>query len=763
MLKKELAMVSAIMSVTMLAFPVTTLGDVVKADSVTITVPGGVSSSWSSGSSGSSSPQQSQPAISLDKAISTVKQAFKISPQLTNFNSNFSNYMNRQVWDLNWMNPDEPPVGFDAQVNAATGEIISMRVMQYTNSQTPGLQIPTLTEEDAQKIALDLLTQLDSEKMPELQLQKGINNELNQSNNVVPLYSFYWQRTINSIPFSGDGVTVQVNGNNGQIMFYNQNWTDVNTKLPDAKKAISLEKAQGVFQNNDMLQLQYYQVPAYMPYGNKQDQVQVKLVYAPNNKYVNGAIDALSGEPVKLSEGSFINTLGMMGWGPIYRGRSGPFGGSTTQDQEPVDNPNLISQDDALKIATKWVDIPKEAVFQNASLSTGWNVPGRQVWNLSWGPDPEKMNRGQMLFINATVDAVTGDLLDFNNSGPTESNGEKGQISRDQALQIAQGFLQKIEPQYYTQVKLNDESSFVKYSSQNGMESFNFYRVANGIPFMNAGFNITIDTVGKRIENYNFNWSDIELPASDGVLKSNQANVAYLQGRPLVLSYVQLMNADNKPSGVKLVYMPKTDINGLGGSFLDAKSGALLGWDGQDVSLAPKSYQFKDISGNFAEKEITLLGQAGILGEYSDQFKPDETISTISLLRAMTAAQNGVWNTYLQKDQDIMKSAQNLGWVGQGVQPNDPITRMELAQLMIHFLKLDNIAQLKNAFQDTYSDSSSFPSGMEGYIAFGKSLGLYHFEGDQFQPEQPVSRAEAAYALVQTLSFEKQGKNLGGQ
>lgn len=769
MLKKGLAMIPVLMSVTLLASPVAALAAVSGSSGVMVpiftTAGGATATSGTTVLGGSGSDQQSQPNISLDKAISTFKQAFTIPAQLTDFSSGYSSgYMNRKVWDLHWMDPQNPPSGLDAQVDASTGEILNMRMDQSVKTQGPELGIPTLTEQDAQKIATDLVTRLDSDKMPELQLQKGSNSILNLNSYGPTLYSFTWQRMINKIPFTGEGVTVQVNGKNGQVMYYGQNWTKVSAQLPDAQKAISLDKAQGIFKDDTMLQLQYFQPPVYLPYGQTNNNVQVKLVYAPNTKYVNGAIDALTGEPVKPSEGWFNASQGSMGGLPIYSGGMGPIynKGLSPQEQQDVDkNAKLISQDAAVKTVTQWVYIPTGAVLQNASLNSGWMEPNQKVWNLNWGPAPDKMKQGQMFFfINATVNAVTGELLNFNSPQPPEENGQKAQITREQALQIAEGFLQKIQPQRYTQVKLTDEdNSVVKPYAQNGMESFSFYRTANGIPFMNNGINVTVDTISKRILNYNLNWSDIELPAPKGILSADQADAAYLKACPLSLSYVQMYSGNNQGE-VKLVYSP-TSPAGMqwGSSILDAASGELVGWDGQPVSALPQPYQFKDISGNFAEKDITLLGQAGIFGEYGNQFKPDEKLTTIAMLRAMLTAQNGAWSTYSLSDQDILKTAQKLGWVSQDAQPNDPVDRVMLAQLMIHFLKLDNVARLKDAFQDPYSDVTSFPTGTEGYITLGKALGLFHFDGDQFKPEQPVARAEAAYALVQALTFAGQGTN----
>ena len=142
------------------------------SSSVTVTVPAVVSSGGNFSLGDLNSAQQSQPAISLDKATNTVKQAFTIPAQLTNFGSGLSKYMNHQVWDLHWMNPQNPPSGIDAQVDATTGELISMRIEQFLDSQAPELQIPILTEDDAKKIATDLLTRLDSDKIQEASTAK---------------------------------------------------------------------------------------------------------------------------------------------------------------------------------------------------------------------------------------------------------------------------------------------------------------------------------------------------------------------------------------------------------------------------------------------------------------------------------------------------------------------------------------------------------------------------------------------------------------
>lgn len=135
MFKKGMAIIPVILSASLLVSPMPTLAGVAGSDSITVTLPVTVPAYGSSGGSftsgGAGGDQQSQPAISLDEAASTVKQAFTIPAQATNFSSNLFKSMNRQVWDLRWMDPQNQPSGLDVQVDAATGEIISMRIDQF--------------------------------------------------------------------------------------------------------------------------------------------------------------------------------------------------------------------------------------------------------------------------------------------------------------------------------------------------------------------------------------------------------------------------------------------------------------------------------------------------------------------------------------------------------------------------------------------------------------------------------------------------------
>lgn len=212
------------------------------------------------------------------------------------------------------------------------------------------------------------------------------------------------------------------------------------------------------------------------------------------------------------------------------------------------------------------------------------------------------------------------------------------------------------------------------------------------------GINITVDTVSKKIISYNFNWANLDFPAVSGILDSKQASTAFLKARPLKLIYTQIFNPGqpDNPGEIRLVYQPmpvsgtRTPVSNI----LDAQTGEFLDWQGQPASQMPRAYRFTDIGNSFAQKEITLLGQAGIFGEYQDLFHPDEQITVGSLLKAMLALTNGYGMPSPQNDQDIIKTAEQQGWLTEDVQPSATISRENFTKLMIRYLKLEPVAKL---------------------------------------------------------------------
>ena len=81
MFNKKMAIIPALLSVSLLAFPASALAGVTGSSTIMVTVPALGSSGGSFTSGGTGDEQQSQPVVSLDEAINTAKQVFPIPAQ----------------------------------------------------------------------------------------------------------------------------------------------------------------------------------------------------------------------------------------------------------------------------------------------------------------------------------------------------------------------------------------------------------------------------------------------------------------------------------------------------------------------------------------------------------------------------------------------------------------------------------------------------------------------------------------------------------
>lgn len=696
--------------------------------------------------------------VSLEQAINLVKQNFVIANEFSQFTSGFNSYNNRQSWSLSWSNPDQNGGNFTAQVDVNSGEILNM--YQWKNMNTPqpesGFNLPQVSYVEAKEIAQQLINKMLPTRLGELEFVPMDTGIISLYNYGPSMYSFQWKRMVNGIPFPSNSVSVQVNGMDGQVTSYNFNWST--ESFPSAQAVIGEEKARQSFTENKMLELQYYIPPMIRPLASTNStnttKEQARLVYQLS-AFSNGAtIDALTGKPVKLENGQWLAGDGM---GYDRGGYGGEAKSSvqqpvlTPEEQKEIDqNAQTISQEQAVEAVKKWVTVPDSLTLSNVNLGLNGNYGQNRVWTLDWNSDQSKQEGIQ--YIYAQVDAVTGELLSFNTSSQASLGSEpKTPIDRATAQQLVEEFLKKIQPQRFQNVKLVENS----YGLGKGMgesstlQEFNYQRVEKGVLFPNNGVTLRVDALSKTIISYHLNWGNLEFPDPAEGMAQSTAETEFLKARSLELKYVQMYNP-NGLGEIRLVYQPSMDNVLARSNVMDAKTGQFLDWQGQALADLPRPYHFNDIAGNFAEKEISLLGQAGIFGENEELFKPNENLTMASILKAMIIAKDGVWQNVNLKDEDVLKKAKELGWLKEEVSPTAVVSREQMAKLQIRLINLETIAQLPSLFQSPYEDVL-IDSSVVGYAALVKGLGLTKIDGENFEPGRVMTRAEGAYALMKTL------------
>ena len=690
-----------------------------------------------------------KPAVNLEQAIRIVKNYFEIPQVYRHFTSGYNSYNNRQAWSLNWEATQPPGGSFHAEVDAVTGEVLNINNWKPVDRPVSGPRLPALSESQARQVAEKLLARLIPGRLSGLKF-------VAEESQVIPLmtyepyiYNFRWQRMINGVPFTGDNVIVGINGENGQLVNYYYEWTRSN--FPDLAGVVPLAKAREVFDKSGMLQLQYILINS----GVAGQLPAVKLIYKLSHPS-NGIIDALYGEPLKLDYGQWLMGAGGDGGAMEMKqarsanAKDGENSLSPEEQKEVEKTANTLSQDEAIAAVKKWLDLPADLKLREANLSRYWPSPEIPVWYLGWDATSSTETR----YMNARVNAITGELIGFD-LAPV-SREKIADLSREEAQKIAVDFLQKINSQRFAETKLNDQNEnerilMLKEGRKPSAYYFNYQRLVNAILFPNNGISVTIDAASKTITNYDLNWSNIKFPVPEGRLTDKQAVEIFLRSRPLTLTYTRLSGPEG-PGEIRLVYQPQAFSNYTPSfSYIDAKAGELLDWELKTYAVKAKVNRFKDVKGNFAEKEISLLGQAGLFGEYDDQFRPNEKVSTIHLLRTMLAAQNSPGEIRDLKNQEIIKRVTTLGWINEDLRISAPLTRENLAKIMIRFLNLDRAARAEGIFRVPYTDAQELTPGAIGYVALARGLGIMQGEDNKFAPKQTVSRAEAALVLIRTL------------
>lgn len=694
-----------------------------------------------------------EPQITLERAIQIVRENFEIPDTLSEFSSAFSSYSNRMYWSLNWNSTGEKYENISAQVDAVNGEILSLHVSKAFD-RNASYELPALTVAEAKAIAESTVKKLTSQKYESLRFVAG-DNIMPLTLYGMPTYNFSWERAENGITVQGNGASIQIDANTGSVISYNFTWHAVN--LPKAEQTISADQAAQALSQSKLLELQYFLAPVYRPLSadNKE---QVQLIYRLNK---NGLIDALTGSPLQLKPNQYL------GGGSHYVGGMGNLAKEsamadsralTPQERREVErNTQLLSKEEAIRIIQKWVEIPSGFTLRTMNLNTDSGLREAKIWYFEW------VNSGQENYrsITARVNAANGELLGFNLNTPrlpVAENAAPAPISKQDAQALVEEFLQKIQPEKFSQTKLKaglalevmpvdaDVSDKIALPQpEEAFVSFNYERVVNGLTFAANGISVTVDLTTKKITSYYLNWFNLDFPPTTQALEQAKAEATFLAARPMVLNYV-LISTDGVVNEAKLVYLPASNTDRAVSDIIDAKTGQFLNSMGQPLNAKARSYQFTDIAGLDAEKEIKALGQAGILGEYGTIFKPAEDISAESLLRALLQVNNGSGD-YVVPAEDILKIVKDQGWLTEDISLAQPVSRELFSKILVRYLGLTKIAELNTIYKLPFNDAGS----SEGYIALTTGLNLIKAGGENFEPGKNVTRAEAAFALVKTL------------
>lgn len=508
--------------------------------------------------------------LTVEQAEQIIRNSFSVPEDYSQLSTEFNEYADRSVYSLNWASGDESGGGFYAEVDAVSGEVL--RVNQWEYQPASSDQPPALTEKEAEKTALELVAKLVPKHLPELKAVKDGSPDLSIDLSQSLEYNFHWIRIVNGIPFPANGVSISISGENGKVISYSYNWTQ-GMSLPTPLKLISSEQASQVFKDTPMLELHYFLPPGLDPEAGETQRA--LLVYQLSNKYYGGAIDAFSGRPVTFEPQGVA--FRAMSTAVISAFEAASEDNDSSVSQDSPEKPRQISQKEAVNIVKKLIGIPKGFLLSKASLNPDWQNPEEQVWELNWNSDTHNKEG----FLNARVNANTGDLISMDLSTGESLNSSSLLFTRQEAQKYADNFLQRVQPGRFEEVegesKAESESYFQGIIPKD-VQVFTYARIVNGIPVSQDGMSVLVDTAAKQVIYYDMSWSRGKFPTTAKVLAADQAAADFLTLHPLKLNYVLILHPNGQVSP-RLVYQPQ--IDGGVSSMLDAETGNPLDWSGK--------------------------------------------------------------------------------------------------------------------------------------------------------------------------------------
>jgi hypothetical protein len=186
----------------------------------------------------------------------------------------------------------------------------------------------------------------------------------------------------------------------------------------------------------------------------------------------------------------------------------------------------------AIEIAKEKLNINTEGYNFNSSYSE--DQEGRKNWYLNW-----EAKKGKTGSINTSVDAETGDIINFNTYSPSDSFSKIPKYSREQALKAASDFAMKLQPGKFTETRILDQDELMNKINPYYADTytFNFTRIVNGIPYIDNKININVEKNTLKIRDYYFLWDDKVFPDVKKAISIEEAKKLFKEKLGVEVSY----------------------------------------------------------------------------------------------------------------------------------------------------------------------------------------------------------------------------------
>ena len=788
MLMKMKKIIAATAACSLALSPMAAMAETQNVNAVQIEDPSvlGTTDRAPAGKSASSEPTSSD----MERLIKLVKPKLGIPEECDNFNWHYTapDYARAAEWRFDWSDKEyKTSVHVSCDEN---GNITSYSINRSDRSAR-GFKMPEFTKEALAANAATALEKLCPEAAGSFRLSASQSGGLYSQS-----FRYTFTRYENGVIVPDDTATVSVDYTTGELLSFDCRFhygLDFG-----AAAAIDSEEAKKLLSEKQTMKLSYRLKTEFDDEGNFTGR-KAYLVYTPEIPYLSA--DAESGEiyterntwQVVTSGGGsdgMANSKADLSTSP-EAGREYELSEKELAQLDVLDG--LISKkeavDSVLDNSALYIESAATAVdarlikrgssarpYYPIAAENAHQAEERYVWSIRFSAPYEqsvKENGYYSAYMNAVVDAESGELLSFHTSVPDYGyyiNDYKNEtppeltITADAARGIFRDFAEQQIPAIMAQTRLSDENGSVVIGYEKTADSavplvpvyrctrVNFVRVNEGVDFPYNTVSGAVDRVTGKVTDYGYDWYDdvvFESPAdamtpesayrilldSEGFGLNYEINSDYTYKQYLADSVsAQVMDIGElyeTKQYTRLVYSGYA----YDSTTVSALSGELLGYSGEPYERK-EDYVYDDLDGHWAEADIRMLTDLGF-GFEGSSFRPDAAITEAEYLQLLRF----FGKTPVDSNPETPSDA--------------AITRTQAVKTVIDAAGYYKIAGMPDIFVTDFADNSELRREDVGFIAIARGLGLVQGDAAHFRPYDDITRAEAVTLIVNFLKLSE--------
>lgn len=693
-------------------------------------------------------------AAQMQNVLAKVKLKLDIPKEYSEFE--YSVYTNNgaERWTFSWSSKSD--AGIQVQADGK-GHILSYDRWSHSNQNSS--KAPNLSRSEAQAKALAFI----KKTMPEMaaSLSKEPSCNVYAYSNA---YGFTYQRYEHDILCENQNVRVEVNYINGEVTQASATWL-YDVKYDKVANPITEEDARKIWKDKADMQLMYLykydddykSAKAYLAYVQKEQlkaiNAQTGEILEKNYEWVQDSVASAPESSIAGGSGSNDSNL-KVEFTPQELNKIAELNSLLTAAQADrkvraiahlsltsefrLSSSNLISDKGAVPLA-------KDSAAEDAKHS----------WSLVYTGPVSKEKNPQT--INVRVDAKTGALEYYSDYSAKRLNMNKmPKIGEEKAIETAKSFIRNVCPEKADNVMDAETDKEVVFNASNTQVhtgwAINFSRKHGDIRVAGDGVNVNVNRMTGKVTQYSSYWEDnVEFEDAQGIIDADAALDAYIANADVSLSYrifttylydeksrvleaagkavmpTPIGNVRNEKS-VILVYTFDTPSNEI-----SAKTGEYVVWYKNDDSVFNG---YTDIKGHFAEREISMLVDIGVLPE-RDKFMPYKAVTQKEFMEYLLA------NRYSYTENDIVSLAEK--------NPDGIVTRNQAVKYIVQYMGFGKIASDPSIFKVGFADAATIPGEYLGSVAIAKSMGIVGGSNGRFNGNNALTNGEAAKMIYNML------------